>query len=325
MSGSASPSPSPSTPSVNVSLPDLATLMSYGSAGSGSLSTSGPDVWGTGNYGDLTVIVGRKQSGGPLASGGVSLPHLDSHGDVVEGQGAGGKTGSHPYVPLGFTSETATVNERLSSIYNMSPDQLKSLQQQLWLAGMYDGTGITSVNQIPLGQADEATFAAYGNLLSLSAKQVQRGQDVTVDETLSGLIQQRTATGQNAGGTTRTSTSYSISDPETAKAILSNVLQAYTGVGIPDGPTLAAFQSALNDYEKAHPSTTTSTYNNTGSGTDTTSEGVDSLSSAGRTQFAQDYLFQHQGGDVANYQAATTYYQAALQALGSPVQVGSNG
>lgn len=288
------------------SAPSVADLMAL-AGGGGAIPTAGADVWGTGNFGSMPVLVENDQSGGPVknpALGGVPFK---------------GGLGNAPYNPLTFTEKTRTVNEMLQAGYKRSSDDIEKLQHQMWLAGMYDGTGITNPSQIPYGQYDESTIQAYANLLVQNAKEYSRGIRNTINDTLGQLTQQRVATGQTGNGTTRTSTSFDLSDPETAKAILSNVFQAYEGVGMPNPDTVAAFQSALGDYEKSHPSVSTSTYGATGGGTDTSSTG--GLTSAGRTQFAQDWLFQHQGNQVANYQAATTYYQAALQALRAPVNV----
>ena len=311
--------------------PDVWAYIQAQQQGSGAIPTTGPDIWNTGEYGDMEVSLGKIQTGGPtgfLASalGGdfessskAKAPTAAQQRLLDREEGSG----TSRFVPRTFTDQTATVNQVLQGGYQMSQDDLKALQQKLWLAGMYDGTGVKTAQEIPYGTYDEDTIQAYGKLLSLSAEQRARGQDVSWGDTLDSLIQQRTQTGQAGGSTTRTSTSYDLSDPDTAKAILSSVLEAYTGIGIPDAKTTAAFQAALNSYEKQHPSVTTSTYDSNGGGTDSSSTG--GLTQAGRSQFAQDYLFQNQGHDVANYQAATTYFQAAMQALQAPVGLNGNG
>lgn len=296
-------SPSPSTGGYDPTAAAASAL-----AGGAFSTTSGPDIWYTGTYGDLPVVVSKVPTGGPASYG--------ASGDILN-------VSSGRYAPPGFADNTDTVNNVLQRAQQFSGDEMKDLQSRLFLAGMYAGTGVKSAKDIPFGQYDENTIQAYGNLLKLNATQIARGNSQTVDDTLNQLIQQQTATGNNnPGGAKSTRTTYSISDPESAKSILSNVLQAYTGRNIPTPEETQAFQSALNSYEQSHPSRTTDTFDATGSlGTETSTDGINYLSSGARQQFAQDWLMQNEGGQVANYQAATTYYQAALQALGAPVSV----
>ena len=223
----------------------------------------------------------------------------------------------------GLTAQ-ATVDDLLKQGLSLSADDLKGLQSKLWLAGMYGGTSVKSAAEIPFGHYDENTIGAYANLLTLTAQQNARGMDNTYIDTMNELVQQRMLTGQAnpSGSKTSTSTSYDLSDPETAKGILTNVLQSLTGRSIPNPNEVAGFQQALGSYEQENPSTSTSTTNSDGTQTDTSRAGTSALKIGGKNQVAQDYLYANDGNEIANHAAATTYYQAALATLKNPIQLG---
>lgn len=306
-------------------VPTPAELIAAG--GGGSIPTTTADVWGTGTYGTMAVHI---PSGPGKSDKGATNDQFAA--------GIGGENILTPKIPnqkpdsdplsslLDYAATTSananattTVNAALAAGYKMSSSQLTSLQQKLWLAGMYQGTGVSVVGQIPFGQYDENTVTAYANLLKLNAAQNARGSSTGLNDTLGGLIKQQTQIKQNqAPG--QTNTDISLSDPEQAKSVLTNILQAYEGRGIPNPDEIASFQTALNQFETQH--ATTSTQNADGSVT--TKEGVGVLSAASRNQFAQDWLIKNEGGQVANSQAATSYYQAAMSSLAAPVQLGQN-
>lgn len=301
-------------------------------AGTVSTATETADPWGlpTG-YGSLNVITAKASPGlsdtgatNDQAAAGIGgmniltpqLPNASPDGDPVSSLlDFAGTTGAAP--------TTSTIDGMLQAGNSFTADQLKDLQSKLWLAGMYSGTGVTSAAMIPFGHYDEATIQAYGALLTLNAQQAQRGMSNSVDDTTSALIAQRIQTGQAnpTGAKTSTSTSYDISDPNTAKAILTNVLQALKGTGVPTPQEISGFQTALNSYEQANPTTDTTTSNSDGTQTDTQKAGTSTLNAAGKSQLAQDWLMQNEGNQVASHQVATTYYQAALSALQAPVQL----
>lgn len=296
-----------------------------GTPGTVSTTQETADPWGlpTG-YGSLSVITNNNvpptltsdntqatNAGfGQFAPG----PLTDDNAQAPEGG---------PNVYGAATPTTSTIDGMLQAGNSFTADQLKDLQSKLWLAGMYSGTGVTSAAMIPFGHYDEATIQAYGALLTLNAQQAQRGMSNSVDDTTSALIAQRIQTGQAnpTGAKTSTSTSYDISDPNTAKAILTNVLQALKGTGVPTPQEISGFQTALNSYEQANPTTDTTTSNSDGTQTDTQKAGTSTLNAAGKSQLAQDWLMQNEGNQVASHQVATTYYQAALSALQAPVQL----
>lgn len=296
-----------------------------GTPGTVSTTQETADPWGlpTG-YGTLAVIT--KNNNAPTVAPDNPQATNDNFGafapaPLTDDNAQAPEGGANVYGAAAPT--TSTIDAMLQAGNSFTADQLKALQSKLWLAGMYSGTGVTSAAMIPFGHYDEATIQAYGQLLTLNAQQAQRGMTNSVDDTTSALIQQRVQTGQAnpSGAKTSTSTSYDISDPNTAKAILDNVLQAFTGRNVPKPQELTGFQAALNAYEQANPSTDTTTSNSDGTQTDTQNAGSSAINAAGKSQLAQDWLMKNEGNQVASHQVATQYYQAALSALDAPVQL----
>lgn len=119
------------------------------------------------------------------------------------------------------------------------------------------------------------------------------------------------------GRRTSTSTSIDLTDPNTAKAIVSDVLADRLGRTANDDE-VRAFTSALNAQERANPTVTntTSDYNEgvVTSQSSTTSGGI---SGAGKQQIAADRAMTMP--EYGAYQAAGTYFNALLASVASPV------
>jgi hypothetical protein len=121
----------------------------------------------------------------------------------------------------------------------------------------------------------------------------------------------------------RTDSSVRLTDPMTAKGLLSDTLTRYLGKE-PSAEDLSGFVSALNSYEKGNAQVTKSTATTTpdaevpGRSSDT----VQSSMTTGGTdpaQFAEDWARSQEGS--AEFQAATEYMDAFLTAIKNPLDV----
>ena len=118
--------------------------------------------------------------------------------------------------------------------------------------------------------------------------------------------------GGGGGGTSR-SVSYDISNPQTAKAIINQALSNQIGRKATDDE-VAAFTKALNAQEKANPTIMKTTFDGSGSSESTQSGGFDMNS---KQQFAVDEAQDDPA--YSPYQKATTYFDAFVKAIQSPV------
>jgi hypothetical protein len=122
--------------------------------------------------------------------------------------------------------------------------------------------------------------------------------------------------GASSRSFTQTSTSVDLSNAETAKAILNKALEDALGRAASDDE-VKQFHASLNAKEQANPTKTVSQVTQLASGggssTSTTSGGFDGTS---KMQFAQDTAKSNT--EYAEYQAATTYFDAMMGALASP-------
>ncbi len=142
----------------------------------------------------------------------------------------------------------------------------------------------------------------------------------TVEQILQGYMKHPVG---DAGGQpkpqhyTTTNTQVSLSDPTQADGLLKQTLEDRLGRA-PTDAEKHAFLAALNAAQRKDPSVTTTNYslNAKTGGYDTTtgqtSGGIDP------TQFADDYASKNNTKEYGAYQAATTYFDAMMSALGSP-------
>ncbi|MBX6421348.1 MAG: hypothetical protein IRZ06_10165 [Nevskia sp.] len=297
------------------------------------LDSSDVDPYGLGAWGNMEVYVppgdvpGRRPS--QVQAPKAIQQELDS-GNLRVGQSPRRINQLFSQQDQGATYTANEFLQRLISAYQaggLTPKQLQDLQERLLQAGFYKNTGVRSASDLHPGVWDDATTQAIAAWLQANAQRRAQGFDEDIYQTLQRLTTQNLAGGGSTQRYTQKSTSYDLSDPETAKAILSNVLQAYTGVGVPTPEQAQAFREALNAFERQHPSVTTETVtaNQQTGETSSTSTSEGGVSEEGRTQFGLDWLRQHYGTDIATYRAATAYYDAALQALEAPVQLHGNG
>jgi hypothetical protein len=111
----------------------------------------------------------------------------------------------------------------------------------------------------------------------------------------------------------RTDTSYSITDPLTAKGIVTDTLSNYLGRN-PTASEISSFTSALNAAERDHPTITNSTVSQNADGSQTVQSSVQTggLDSTGKQQVLLDKL-----KPTAEYQAVQTdgVFRKALSVL----------
>lgn len=143
------------------------------------------------------------------------------------------------------------------------------------------------------------------------------GRKITPMEMLAQKIALRTGTGAAGGSRSDTSTSVSIPSPQDAEAVVKNVFQQAVGRD-PTAHELAKYSTLIAGIAKSSPSTSTTTTTsdgtNTHSSTSTTNRGVTT------TGLGQAVLDKVQADpEYAAYQSATTYFNAMLKAIASPV------
>lgn len=132
------------------------------------------------------------------------------------------------------------------------------------------------------------------------------------------LYSGRSAAGKNQQAQTSTSVSYGQTmTADGARRMLTSMMTGALGRA-PTAKEADDFQAALNDAQANNPTTTTNVSSVDASGNRTstshTSGGFDAQDFA--AGYTQDNL--QQGAEYKHYQAATTYYNAMLQALQSP-------
>lgn len=118
--------------------------------------------------------------------------------------------------------------------------------------------------------------------------------------------------------TKSTQKSISLTDPTSARSIIRNTLREKLGRA-PSKAEYEAFVGALNSTERNSPNVTTqtTTVNEDGSVSNSSSTSQGGVNPSG---FAEEYAQQGELGKEANsFMVATDYYDAAMQALRSPV------
>lgn len=269
-------------------VPDYAAIGGAVSAGVSTFSAT-PDVWGTGDYGNLPVLV---------------PPEPNMPGTQFAGY-------NNMEANPAYTSPTqTTVNQMLASLYSADPDTIRTIQSSLYQGGFY---GKLRPTDIAWGHYDANTLTAYRDAVEEAARQLQAGKQVSLQDVLDERKKQVEATGgigtQNSPGPKQT-TRVDLTSPSQARNIAYATLEQALGRA-PNDKEYAAFVSALQGAEQANPETTSYQYDGQGNVTgSTTSGGIDP------TQFAQEYANQHMGGEEGAYKAATYYYNAAVAALG---------
>jgi hypothetical protein len=125
-------------------------------------------------------------------------------------------------------------------------------------------------------------------------------------EQVAGISEERRSGRGGGGGYSGPITQTRLTDPKTAEGLLDNSLKSYLGRAA-TGKEKSAFLKALNRYEAENPTVTTPV----GPGGTVTTGG------AAPTQFAEEFAQAQEG--AAEYGAATTYFDAFLDAIKNPV------
>lgn len=183
----------------------------------------------------------------------------------------------------------------------------------------FDAWGDLLVEQGWVDEADSRDFDTLNRVwqmaITKSAQFTEAGRNLTpwdVVTLMSPLGGSGGGRGGSGGGpTTTVSTSVNLTDPDTARAIVNRALSAKLGRAAND-EEVASFISVLNSAERAAPTTTTSTRSADGSRVSSTTTG--GIAAPGREQLAIDEAMENP--EYGAYQAASTYYNALISALG---------
>lgn len=164
--------------------------------------------------------------------------------------------------------------------------------------------------------------AAWNQAVQDAAQAYQAGKMVTPMQMLASKVAFAADVRKANGGLTNTSTStsYNIPSPQDSEAIVKSVFQQ----GIGRDPTeheLAKYSTMISGIAQKNPSTSTSTTTRdlAGNSHTTTSTHEKAPTQAGYQQAIMDGV--QQNPEYGAYQAATTYYNATLAALASPVHI----
>lgn len=204
---------------------------------------------------------------------------------------------------IGVNEEkTLSLSDAQLQWYRMSPDQQKQWAQKAYALGY-----ITSPVNLSAAQG------VWNSMVGESANYLSVGKKFTPWDVLDknaganvSALKQRAQ-----GGTTQTNTSIDLSDRSSVEAISRQVLQQALGRDPTDSEVNTYFNT-IRAQEKAHPTVTT-TKNDGKGNTSTTSSG--GFSQADAADFLQSKI--QDDPEYAMYQGGTTYFNAAMQAVGA--------
>lgn len=248
-----------------------------------------------------------------LASSGAHTPHMLGNLDFT----------LDPLVGSG-DQRNALVNkmnaqEMIDNLLKMDKGTLKDLQGQMVNAGYLNKGEFT------YGFADLVTQKAYAQLLNEVATYQAKGQHVTPQEILKMMKDSRDKAAKASGGPkhyTETDRSVDLTDPSTAQGLVTDAITNALGRA-PTPEEVTAFTSTLQATETANPQVTVSTTDTTGDVDPTTGIAKNTTKNAVQAggvdpqQIAKSYVMANNGPEMGAYQAGTSYYNAALAALGA--------
>lgn len=161
---------------------------------------------------------------------------------------------------------------------------------------------------------DGQMASLWGNYVAQAAEYYKAGIKVTPWDVMAKDMRQREAYANTPRTVTQTSKSFDLSTEGDARAIFYTAAQSLLGRD-PTKSEVAAFQEQLNAMERANPTVTTTTSSYMGD----VLQSQQSTTTGGVKEGAR----QMQAMDVAKakpeygaYQAATTYFEAMLEAIG---------
>lgn len=216
------------------------------------------------------------------------------------------------------TIQTKTLSEAQGEFYRWSDADRAKWGQHLLNLALIDEDEVE--NYTVLKQAWDEIVGESANFTT-AGKQLTPWQVAELlagsESARSGRRAKSVADKPFSGTKSTTSTAVDLTDPETAKALVNDILSRQLGRAANDDER-AAFLSVLNNAERANPTTTrTSTNYVDGEATSQSSTTSGGLTAAGKQQMLQDRT--QALPEYGAYQAATTYYDAFASALGAVV------
>lgn len=261
----------------------------------------------------------------PAANPG-SNSQLDRIRDLVnqfKGNGGGSDPNAIWYAQAGNDLVFKSSNKRgpllkvadlMWEFYQYSDAKVRSLAQQLYQAGWLQDPNVSRDN----------VWSAYRQILMEGAARYQADptKAPTVEQILNGYM--KSPIGDGAGGAgkkpsvyTQTQEQLNFTDPKQAAAMLSQTLQDRLGRA-PSAAEKQAFMAALHTAEEQNPTVATTTYR-LNPQSDTYDSSTKTTGGINPTGFLDDYSQGHNQKEHGAYQAATTYMNALMQAIGAPV------
>lgn len=189
------------------------------------------------------------------------------------------------------------------------------------------GTRLVSAGALAPGWTRADIEKEWGTLVGYAAD--WHTANPTSNLTPEDMIDLYYGSGANGGQPASTVQNYvtskiDLSDPYTARALISNALQDALGRK-PSGKEADDFQAALNAAQTASPTITNQTINTSPANLDPNGMGYKNTQTTvsggvNANDFAQQYEANNlaQTAEYKHYQAATTYYNALLQGISGP-------
>lgn len=239
--------------------------------------------------------------GGSSAAGGSRDPMV--YLGMKPHQEMPGSSGYYQALASGNYDNTVKLSEVSNQYYNWDQKTRDKFLSQLNLAG-YDTSNLR----------DEQVAKLWAGYAEQAASYYASGSKMTPWDILAKDRAAREAYMKTPRTVTQTQTSQNLSSTEDAHAIFLQAAQSLLGRD-PTKSEIASFQKALNAYEKANPTVSTTTSNYVGdqlqSQSTNTTGGV---TDASRGLMATEDI--KRDPEYGAYQAATTYFDAMMQMIG---------
>lgn len=198
---------------------------------------------------------------------------------------------------------TSTVSQAAGQYYNWDAGMKSKFMAQAAIAG-YDTQNMK----------DGQLAALWGNYVAQAAEYYKQGVAVSPWDIIAKDMAQREAYMKKPRTVTQTSKQYDLSTEGDARAIFYTAAQQLLGRD-PTKSEAKKFQDALNKMERENPTITKTTSNYVGDelqSQESTSEG--GVKEGARQMMAMDEAKQKP--EYGAYQAATTYFDATMKAIG---------
>lgn len=245
---------------------------------------------------------------GPVTGGTLGAFQITQQGRVYYGQQPvdvrEAARGPHGQPSLKPSDLWITPTEAWEDYYHWDEKQ----RRDLTAAGVVSG-------QLREGAGDIETAAWWKQLVTEAARYGAAGQRITPMDLAAGYV---SAAGQarksQAGTRTTTQTNIDVTDPDTAKAVTTQLFQQLLGRD-PSPGEIGSFAAALNAAERSAPSVTTTTtqYDEQGRPVSAASTTTGGITAAGQQQLLADKIKSTKEFGVE--QAATTYANATRKKI----------